>query len=86
MKGNIGSDFRVKTGSGEPSYQLTCCDSQHGSGSTEMSDDHVTTATSEPTEPLRSGKVVSGGSGASGGRAASGAVGTVRTKSINDTF
>jgi len=68
---------RVKTGSGEPSYQLTCCDSQHGSGSTEMSDDHVTTATSEPTEPLRSGKVVSGGSGASGGRAASGAVGTI---------
>ena len=43
---------KTKTVAAEPSYQLTCGDSAHGSGSTEMSDDHVTNQTTETTEPV----------------------------------
>lgn len=46
------SKSKTKTDGVEPSYQLTCGDSAHGSGSTEMSDDHVTNPTAEPSEPL----------------------------------
>ena len=43
---------KAKTEGPEPSYQLTCGDSAHGSGSTEMSDDHMTNPATESTEPV----------------------------------